>query len=115
MLTLGPIQIMNHTPWHFLAGSVVLALFLTAVFSKDDKRIAALRKAMYVVFALTVLSGLYVWTLVDFSWPLLIKSLGGFVLFWTMLQLIKNRTSKLYWGLFVSIAAVGLTLAFVCI
>ncbi|MCG1026182.1 MULTISPECIES: hypothetical protein [Dehalobacter] len=115
MIALGPIEIMNHTPWHFLAASVLLVLFFIATFSDDQNLKTKLRKIMYVVFGFAVLTGCYVWTLVDFSLPLLIKSIGGFALFWVMIQLTKNRFNKLYWGLFILIAAVGLTLAFVYI
>ncbi|RNC62968.1 MAG: hypothetical protein AWM53_01797 [Candidatus Dichloromethanomonas elyunquensis] len=115
MITLGPVQIMNHAPWHFLVASVLLVLFFVATFSDNQDLKTKLRKIMHVVFVFTVLTGCYVWTLVNFSLPLLIKSIGGFALFWVMIQLTKNRSNKLYWGLFVLIAAVGLTLAFVYI
>lgn len=115
MIVLGPLKIMNHTPWHFLVASVLLVIFFVTTFSDNQELKTKLRKIMYVVFGFTVLTGFYVWTLVDFSLPLLIKSIGGFALFWVMLQLTKDRFNKLYWGLFILIAGVGLTLAFVYI
>lgn len=114
-ITLGPVEIMNNSPWHFIFAGIVLALFLVAVFSKNNELKAKLQKVMYVFFGLAVIAGIYIWTIVDFSLPLLVKSVGGFVLFWTMLQLIKNPKSKIFWGLFVAIAAVGLSFAFLLI
>lgn len=114
-ITVGPVEIMNNSPWHFIFAGIVLVLFLIAVFSKSDELKAKIQKAMYVFFGIAVIAGFYIWTLVDFSFPLLVKTVGGFVLFWTMLQLIKNPKSKLFWVLFVVIATVGLSFAFLLI
>ena len=104
--------IMNNTPFHFLIAGVVLALFLTAVFTKNEDTKNKLIQAMKILFVFVVLSGCAVWFMVPFSLPLLVKSLGGFVLFWTMLQIVKEPKNVPFWGLFVGIAGVGLFLAF---
>lgn len=109
---MGNFSIMNNTPYHFLIASVMLVVFFIAVFTKNKDLKPKLVTAMKVIFVLLVLSGCYVWLLVPFSIPLLVKSLGGIFLFWVMLQLTKNPKSTLYWVLFVATAAVGLTLAF---
>ena len=109
------LSIMNNTPVHFLIAGVMLGLFVwAAFFTKDEQQEKAI-KIMKGWFVLVLLSGCMVWTLVPFSLPLLIKSVGGVVLFWVMLQIVKNPVSKLFWGLFVAIATVGLGLAWTTI
>lgn len=107
--------IMNNTPCHFLIAGVLLALFLwTTFFASESSKPKGLL-AMHCLFVLVLISGAYVWKLVPFSIPLLIKSVGGIVLYGVMTQIVKNPKSGLYWFLFVAIATVGLSLAFTMI
>ena len=104
-------SIMNNTPLHFLVAGITLIVFLAAVFSKDQLK-KTLTFALQLLFGLVLISGLYVWTLTPISWAVVVKSLGGVVLMWTMLQIIKTPSRTPYWVLFVGVAGVGLSLAF---
>jgi hypothetical protein len=68
--------------------------------------------AIKALFVLLLLSGAFIWTIVPITLAVVVKSLGGLALMLTMIELIKEPSSRLYWLLFVVIAAVGLTLAF---
>lgn len=107
------ISIMNNTPIHFGIAGVMIGLFIWATFFAKDKEKAM--NIMKIWFVFVLLSGCYVWTLVDFSIPLLIKSVGGIALFWFLLQIVRNPKSKLFWSLAIITATVGLTLAFTMI
>jgi len=105
-------SIMNNTPFHFVFSALELAAFLGALLVKEDKTKERFVLAMKIVFALVLISGVVVWFLVPFSAALLVKSVGGIVLFWVMLQIVEEPQSVLYWALFIGIAVVGLGLAF---
>ncbi|SDZ74523.1 hypothetical protein SAMN05660420_00081 [Desulfuromusa kysingii] len=107
--------IMNNTPCHFVIASALLALFLWTTFFASESSQPKGLLAMHGLFVLVLISGCYVWTLVPFSLPLLIKSVGGIVLYGVMTQIVKNPKSVLLWSLFVAIATVGLGLAFTVI
>jgi len=109
---MGSFAIMNNTPFHFLLGGSTLLLFILNLVSTNPSYQQTLKRALVGMFMLALASGLYVWTLVPFSLPLLTKSIGGIFLFWVMLQLIKSPSSVLFWGLLCATASVGLTLAF---
>ncbi|ATB69658.1 putative membrane protein [Sulfurospirillum diekertiae] len=108
-------SIMNNTPVHFFLSGIMIGLFVWATFFANEEQKVKAVKIMKVWFALVLLSGCYVWTLVPFSIPLLIKSVGGIFLFWFMLQIVKDPTSKPFWGLAVLTTIVGLGLAFTVI
>ena len=103
--------IMNNTPFHFLAAGLTLVLAGIAAFSADEKRKAQFRLYTQIGFALVVLTGLYIWLIVPFSLPVLVKSLGGLVLFYVILRIIQEPKKPLWWILFGAIALVGLSLA----
>ncbi|MEX1275503.1 MAG: hypothetical protein WEE20_06195 [Bacteroidota bacterium] len=105
-------SIMNNTPFHFIIASITLLVFLGALLVNDSKLKASLTLALKILFVLVLLSGLYILTLVPITAAVIVKSLGGLVLMWAMLELIKTPSQLLYWGLFVVVAGVGLTLAF---
>jgi hypothetical protein len=104
--------IMNNTPFHFIIAGLELATFLGAVFVRDTRTKERLVLAMKVIFGLVLLTGLGVWLIAPITVPLVVKSLGGLVLFWTMLQIVRDPSKSAYWILFAAIAVVGLTLAF---
>lgn len=105
-------SIMNNTPFHFIIATITLLVFLGAVFTKDETLKKRLVLAMELLFVLVLLTGCYIWTLVPITLAVVVKSLGGIALMLTMVGLTKSPGNKLYWVLFVAIAAVGLTLAF---
>ncbi len=109
------LSIMNNTPIHFFLAAIMLGIFIWAAFFTKEAQKPKARKIMMYWFVLVFLSGGAVWTLVDFSIPLLIKSVGGVLLFWVMLEIVKSPVSKLFWSLFVAIATVGLGLAWTSI
>ncbi len=109
------LSIMNNSPMHFLFATVLIVLFIWATFyAKEEEKEKAL-KMMKICFVFVFISGCVIWTLVDFSIALLIKSVGGVALFWFLFEIFKNPRSKLFWLLAVITAIVGLTLAFTMI
>lgn len=112
-------SIMNNTPAHFIPAGLLLLTFLWTVFSlkkneqKDNRSTGLL--IMNLLFVCVLISGAYIWTLVPFSIPLLIKSVGGIVLYYIMTRIVKNRLIITNWVLMGVIATVGLTLAFTMI
>ncbi len=108
-------SIMNNTPAHFLLVAITLLAFMGALFARDKNLKVQLVFALKVLFGLVLLTGLYIWTLVPITWAVIVKSLGGLVLMWTMLELVKTPKRIPYWGVFVVVATIGLTLAFLFI
>lgn len=112
-------SIMNNTSAHFIPAGILLLTFLWTVFSikkneqKDNRPTGLL--IMHLLFVCVLLSGAYIWTLVPFSIPLLIKSVGGIVLYYFMTRIVKNRLVITNWVVMGVIATVGLTLAFTMI
>jgi hypothetical protein len=104
--------IMNNTPTHFLVAGLTVVTFLAAVFTNNQATKDKLRTALMWLFAIVLLTGLYIWTVVPITAAVIVKSLGGLLLMWTMLQLVKQPRNSAYWILFVAVAAVGLSLAF---
>lgn len=109
------LSIMNNSFVHFFIAGALLGLFVWATFFTKGEEQAKAVKMMKICFIFVLLSGCMIWTIVDFSIPLLIKSVGGIALFWFLLQIVKEPTSKLFWGLSVVTATVGLSLAFTMI
>ena len=105
-------SIMNNTPTHFILAGLSLAAFLGALLTKNEGMKKNLVLAIKALFVLLLLSGAFIWTIVPITLAVVVKSLGGLALMLTMIELIKEPGSRLYWLLFVIIAAVGLTLAF---
>jgi hypothetical protein len=89
-------SIMNKTPFHFIAEGALLIIFLWATFLASDTQKSKGLIAMHFLFALVLMAGIYIWTLVPFSFPLLIKSAGGIGLYGIMIQIVKNPKSGLY-------------------
>ncbi len=109
------VAIMNNTPIHFGVATVMLLLFARGAFFASEAQKPLVLKIMYCWFVLLLISGCAVWALVDIDdklVPLLVKSLGGILLFWVLTEIVKKPASKLFWSLFVAIAAVGLSVAF---
>lgn len=109
---MGDFAIMNNTPTHFIASGIGLVIFVAALLTSDDAWKQRLRTWIMIVFALQIITGLFVWTLVPFSLALLTKSLGGLVLMWLLLRLMREPSNRTFWILTVLIAVVGLALAF---
>ena len=109
---MGNFDVMNNAPYHFIVAGVTLAVFLLATFVANEGIKRKLTMALHVLFLLVVASGVYFWFRVDFSIPLLIKSVGGLALFWIMHSIVKKPANWIFWALFVVTAAVGLFLAF---
>lgn len=96
-ITLGPISFMNNTPWHMLFAMIFMAMLIVSAVSKSPATKAKLKKAMIAVFVLIVISGFYVWTLVPFSLPLLIKTVIGFFMFAALMKIAENPKNKKAW------------------
>ena len=109
---MGEFAIMNNTPYHFWLAVLSLGTFAVALFTSDANMKSRLRQILMVLFALQIISGIMVWTIVPFSLALLIKSVGGLFLMWLLLQLINAPSNRTYWILTVLTAVVGLWLAF---
>ena len=104
-------SIMNNTPIHFIFAISLFAIFLFTVFKlKEEQRPMGL-KIMHILFIPVLLSGIYVWTLVPFSIPLLIKSVGATVAYWFMTRIIANPSTISNWVLCGAIMMVGGALA----
>lgn len=104
-------SIMNNTPIHFLFSGALVVVFLFTVFKlKEEQRPKGL-KVMNILFIPVLLSGIYVWALVPFSIPLLIKSVGALVVYWLMVRIVKNPSIVINWAMCGAILMVGGTLA----
>ena len=104
-------SIMNNTPIHFIFASALVAVFLFTVFKLQEEQRSKGLVIMHILFIPVLLSGMYVWTLVPFSIPLLIKSVGAMVAYWFMTRIVKNPSTMMNWVLCGAIIAVGGTLA----
>ena len=104
-------SLMNNTPLHFIFAGILLVAFLVTVFKLNKEERPKGLKVMHILFVPVLLSGIYVWTLVPFSLPLLVKSVGALVLYWLMVRIVRNPPLILNWALSGAIVAVGLTLA----
>lgn len=102
---------MNNTPVHFIVSIILFAVFLITVFKlKEEHRATGLR-IMHILFIPVLLSGIYVWTLVPFSIPLLVKSVGATAAYWLMTRIVTNPSNMAAWAACGALMAVGGTLA----
>ena len=82
-------SLMNNTPIHLIVGIVMICLLVFGAFFATEEQKDKVIKIMIAWFIIVLLTGVYIWTLVDFSIPLLIKSLFATIAFVIMLKLLK--------------------------
>jgi hypothetical protein len=102
---------MNNTPIHFIFGVIMVITFLITVFKlTGSKRKIGLR-LMHILFIPVFFSGVYIWTLVPFSLPLLIKSVAATIAFYFMTKIVKEPSNLTNWIVCGVLISIGGTLA----
>lgn len=104
-------SLMNNTPIHFFLVLIMLGLFFWGTFFAKEETKENILKVMKAWFVVVFFSGVYIWTIVDFSIPLLIKSVAATFAFFIMLRLVKNPFNKRLWGILISDVSLGLFMA----
>ena len=107
-------SLINQPP-HFFGAVFTLVMFALAVFGKGQALKKTSLMLMRIGFIIMVLSGVYILFTVPFSVWVLIKSLGGFFLFYLMDAIARGKGTTVYWGLLLVTAVAGLTIAYACI
>lgn len=100
------VSLMNNTPIHFIWGVILIITFLFTVFKLTGAKRKIGLRLMHIFFIPVFFSGVYVWTLVPFSIPLLVKSVAATVVFYFMTKIVKEPSNLVNWivcGVLVSI------------
>ncbi len=104
-------SLMNNTPVHFIFGIIMVIIFIITTFKlKGPQKKLGLR-AMHIVFVPVFLSGAYIWTIVPFSIPLLIKSVAASIAFFFMTKIAKDPSDLTNWVVCGTLISIGGTLA----
>ena len=104
-------SLMNNTPIHLIVGIVMICLLVFGAFFATEEQKDKVIKIMIAWFIIVLLTGVYIWTLVDFSIPLLIKSLFATIAFVIMLKIVKNSKNIKLWIALTGFMSVGAFMA----
>jgi len=104
-------SLMNNTPIHLIVGIVMVGLLVFGAFFAKEEQKDKVIKMMLAWFVIAFLTGTYVWTLVEFSIPLLIKSVFATIAFVIMIKIVKEPKNMKLWIALVFFMSIGAFMA----
>lgn len=111
---MNSIALINQPP-HFFSALLVIACFLTAVFSKNEKFKKPAHGLLYLGYVLMIITGGVIFATLPFSIFVLIKSVGGLALIVMAEILVRQKGgtgTRIIWALLLVTATAGLAIAY---